>query len=62
MGIALEKKYAEFKSYNRMPEKGNPLHNWQNNELSNGPVSLNAKIREEHAENKGSTIYEVNGE
>jgi hypothetical protein len=57
MGIAWEKKYAEFKSYDGMPEKGNPLHTWQQTQFSNGPVSLNAKIRKERAENKGSTIW-----
>ena len=54
---AWEKKYAEFKSYDGMPEKGTTLHTWQKNQLSNGPVSLNAKIRKELAENKGSFIW-----
>jgi hypothetical protein len=55
MGIAWEEKYAEFESYDGMPEKGTPLYNWQMNQLSNGHAScLNAKIRKEHAENKGS--------
>jgi hypothetical protein len=57
MGIAWEKKYAEFVSYDGMPEIGTPLHNWQKNQLSNGAVSLNAMIWEELAENKGSTIW-----
>jgi hypothetical protein len=57
MGIAWEKKYAEFESYDGMPEKGTPLHTWQSHQLSNGPVSLNAKIRKKLAENKGSTIW-----
>jgi len=57
IGIAWEKKYAEFESYNGMPKRGTPLHNWQRNQLSNGPGSLNAKIWEEIAENKGSTIW-----
>jgi len=57
MGIAWEKKYAEFKSYDGMPEKGTPLYIWQSHQLSNTCVSLNAKIREEIAENKGSTIW-----
>ena len=34
-GNAWERKYAEFKSYDEMPKKGTPLHNWQNNQLSN---------------------------
>ena len=54
---AWEKKYAEFKSYDGMKEKGTTLHTWQKNQLSNGPVSLNAKIRKELAENKGSSIW-----
>jgi hypothetical protein len=57
MGIAWEKKYAEFESYDRMPEKGTPLYNWQQNQLNNVAVSLNAKIWEELGENKGSTIW-----
>ena len=28
MGIAWEEKYAEFKSYDGMPEKGTPLYQW----------------------------------
>ena len=56
-GNTWEKKYAEFKSYDGMPEKGTTLHTWQKNQLSNGPVSLNAKIRKELAENKGSSIW-----
>ena len=55
MGIAWEKKYAEFKSYDGMPEKGTPLYIWQSHQLSNTRDNLNAKIREEIAENKGST-------
>ena len=57
MGIAWEKKYAEFESYDGMPERGTPLHNLQENQLGNKPASLNAKIRKEIAENKGSTIW-----
>jgi hypothetical protein len=54
-GNAWEKKYAEFVSYNGMPKKETPLYNWQLNQLSNGHASsLNAKIRKELAENKGS--------
>ena len=56
IGNVWEKKYAEFESCNRMPEKRTPLYHWQQNQLSNGG-SLNAKIREELAENKGSTIW-----
>ena len=40
-----------------MPKRGTPLHNWQHNQLSNTIGSLNAKIRGELAENKGSTIW-----
>ena len=54
---AWEKKYAKFESYNGMPERVTSLYYWQQNQLSNGPTSLNAKIREELAENKGSTIW-----
>jgi hypothetical protein len=57
MGIAWEKKYADFESYDGMPERGTLLFNWQQNQLSIGAGSLNAKIREERAENKGSTIW-----
>jgi len=54
---AWEKRYAEFVSYDGMPKRGTPQLNWQQHQLSNGPASLNAKIREEIAENKGSTIW-----
>ena len=57
MGIAFEKKYAKFKRCVEMPKKGTPLHTWQKTQLSNGPISLNAKIRKEFAENKGSTRW-----
>ena len=52
-----ESEYTEFKSYDGMPAVGNKLHNWQNNELSKGAASFNAKIRKELAENKGSTVW-----
>jgi hypothetical protein len=57
MGIAWEEKYAEFESYDGMPERGTPLHNWQQTQISNGHSSLNAKIRKEIEENKGSTVW-----
>jgi hypothetical protein len=58
IGNAWEEKYAEFESYGGMPKKGTPLYNRQQNQLSNSHASnLNAKIRKEHAENKGSTIW-----
>ena len=57
MGISWEKKSTEFESYDGMPERGTPLHNLQENQLGNKPASLNAKIRKEIAENKGSTIW-----
>ena len=31
IGNAWEKKYAEFESYDQMPEIGTPLYNWQVN-------------------------------
>ena len=54
---AWERKYAEFESYDGMPKKGTPLHNWQKHHLGNGTVGLNAKIRKELVENKWSTIW-----
>ena len=55
IGNAWEEKYAQFVSYDGMPKKGTPLFTWQQNELNNGHAScLNAKIRKELAENKGS--------
>jgi hypothetical protein len=57
-GNAWEKKYAEFKSYDGMPERGTPLFNWQQHQLSNTHAScLNAKIQEEIEDNEGSTIW-----
>ena len=56
-GNLWEKKYGEFKSYDGMPKRGTQQLNWQQNQLSNGAGSLNAKIREELAENEGSTIW-----
>jgi hypothetical protein len=56
-GIEWEKKCAEFKRCVEMPERGTPLHTWQKTQLGNGHASLNAKIRKELAENKGSTIW-----
>jgi hypothetical protein len=58
MGIAWEEKYAEFKRCVGMPEIGTPLYKWQSQQLGNTHKScLNAKIRKERAENKGSTIW-----
>ncbi len=57
MSIVWEEKYAEFVSYDGMPKKGTLLHNWQENQLNTGAASLNATIRKEKAENKGSTIW-----
>jgi hypothetical protein len=57
IGNAWEKKYAKFESYNGMPERVTSLYYWQQNQLSKGSGSLNAKIREELEENKGSTIW-----
>ena len=57
IGNAWEEKYAQFVSYDGMPKKGTPLYTWQQNELNNGLFSLNAKIRKELAENKGSTVW-----
>ncbi len=56
-GIAWEEKYDDLKSYNGMPEKGTPLHNWQKNQLRNGDFSLNAKIWKEIEENEGSFVW-----
>ena len=56
-GNAWERKYAEFESYDGMPEKETPLYTWQSNQLSTGAASLNAKIQKELAENKGSIIW-----
>ena len=53
-----EEKYTEFESFNGMPERGTPLHNWQKNQLSNTPGILNAKIWKEIEENEGSTWRE----
>ena len=57
IGNTWEKKYAEFESYDGMPEIGTPQFNWQKNQLSNGPGSLDAKFREELAENEGIPIW-----
>ena len=38
MGITWERKYAEFKSYDGMPEIRTPLYNWQDNQLGNRPA------------------------
>ena len=54
---AWERKYTEFESYNGMPKKGTLLHTWQKHQLGNGTGGLNASIRKELAENKGSTIW-----
>jgi hypothetical protein len=32
------------------------IHNWQENQLSNGSRGLNAKIKKELAENEGSIV------
>jgi hypothetical protein len=57
IGNAWERKYAEFVSYDGMPERGTPLHTWQKHQLGNGPVSLNAKIQKERAENEDGTVW-----
>jgi hypothetical protein len=56
-GNAWERKYAEFESYNGMPKRGTPLHNWQRNQFKNGTGGLNAKIRKEKAENEDGTVW-----
>ncbi len=56
-GNAWERKYAEFESYHGMPEIGTKVHNWQQNQLSTGAASLNAKIRKERAENEDGTVW-----
>ena len=55
--IKWDRKYAEFESYDGLPERGTTLDNWQETQLGNRPSSLNAKIRKEIDENKGSTIW-----
>ena len=57
MGITWEEKYAEFESYDGMPEIETPLYKWQENQLSNRPASLNAKIQKEIEEKEGSTVW-----
>jgi hypothetical protein len=57
IGNAWEEKYDEFESYDGMPERGTKLYIWQQNQLRNARFSLNAKIRKELAENKGSTVW-----
>ena len=57
IGNAWEEKYDEFESYDGMPERGTKLHIWQQNQLRNARFSLNAKIRKELADNKGSTVW-----
>jgi hypothetical protein len=56
IGNAWERKFIEFKRCMGMPRKGTLLYTWQQNQLCNGAKSLNAKIREELAENEGSII------
>jgi hypothetical protein len=55
--IKWDRKYAEFESYDGLPERGTTLDNWQETQLGNRPSSLNAKIRKEIDKNKGSTIW-----
>ena len=57
IGNAWEEKYDEFESYDGMPERGTKLYIWQQNQLRNARFSLNAKIRKELADNKGSTVW-----
>ena len=57
IGNTWERKFIEFKRCVEMPERGTTLYNWQVYQLSNGANSLNAKIREEIEENKGSTEW-----
>jgi hypothetical protein len=57
MGIKWERKYAEFESYDGMPEIGTPLYGWQLTQLGNKPSSLNVKIRKENEENVESTVW-----
>jgi hypothetical protein len=57
IGNAWEEKYDEFESYDGMPERGTKLYIWQQNQLRNARFSLNAKIRKELADYKGSTVW-----
>jgi len=52
-----EIKYDEFKRCVGMPESRTPLYNWQQNQMSNGAFSMNAKIRKEKAENEEGTVW-----
>ena len=47
MGIAWEKKYAKFESYDGMPERGTTLYDWQENQLGNRIKSLLQRPRKE---------------
>ena len=53
--IVWKEKYNDFKRCVEMPERGTPLHTWQQNQLSSGSKGLNSKIRKENEENEGST-------
>jgi len=57
MGIAWERKFIEFKRCVEMPERGTPLHIWQQNQLSKVAASLNTRIRKELEKNEGSTVW-----
>ena len=48
-GNAWERKYAEFESFDGMPERGTKLCNWQSNQLSN--------VRKEKADNEDGTVW-----
>jgi hypothetical protein len=39
-----------------MPARGTKENNWKNNQLSNGPFSLNSKIKKEIKANEGGTV------
>jgi len=61
IGNAWEKKYTEFESYDEMLERGTPQFNWQQNQLSNGPGSLNVRFGRSLQRIK-RVPYGVNGE
>ena len=52
-----EEQYAEFESCVEMPANVSKLNNWKKTQLGNQPYGLDARIKNEIAENKGSTMW-----
>ena len=48
---------AEFEAHDGMHVLGTKLHNWQKNQLSNRPTSLDARIEKEIATNEWGTVW-----